>query len=159
MKRIVLITFLNLAALLAVSCKKDPKTDKIEVKEEVQDTIPVMQVEDEKPSVKKVTKKKKKKKKTTPKKVIKVPPGAPTFDDTEARRYVRDYEAYVAQYKKAVAANDMDSFLKLSDASSSLNRQYKSLITKLSSEEMDKMVKYMEKKTKQIDELTKKMYD
>lgn len=107
-----------------------------------------------------VTKKKKTRKKSTTKKKeqkISVPPSAPSFDNTEARKYVRDYEAYVSNYRKAVKAKDMESFLELNEASNNLTKQYRNLINKLSAEEIDKMSKYMQENTKQIDQLSSQM--
>ncbi|MDH7446656.1 hypothetical protein [Aquimarina sp. 2201CG14-23] len=154
MRNIFLSSLLCLLFASIVSCKKDPKSDKLEVVEEVVDSTDVAEevVEEKKPVVKK-----KKKKKKKPKTDI-VPPGAPSFENTAARKYVRDYEAYVANYKKAVEAKaDMDAFLKLSEASSSLTKQYRTLISTLSGDEIEKMSKYIQKKSQQIDALNKQM--
>ncbi len=156
MKNIVLGSLLFLLLASVVSCKKDPKTDKEEIIEEVVDSTDVVEVIEEKKPV--VKKKKIPKKKKPKKKVIEVPPGAPTFESEVARKYVRDYEAYVTKYKKAVEAKaDMDSFLKLSEASSSLTRQYRKLISTLPAGEIEKMSKYMNEKAKQIDALNRQM--
>ena len=148
---------------LMFSCKSDPKTDKQDLKEAQVDTTEVVDIEEEKiveekkPVTKKITAKKKKA--TTPKKeAYKVPAGAPTFSDAAARKYIIDYEKYVAAYKKAVEANDMESFVKLNDASKSLNQQYNALIEKLSAEELAKMSNYIQEKTQQLNELSEKMY-
>ncbi len=151
------IFFLCLFLLIMVSCKKDPKTDKLEVVEEIVDSTDV--VAEEIVAEEPVAKKKKKpvaKKKPKDKKIA-VPPGAPTFNSRAARKYIRDYEAYIANYKKAVKAKDMDSFLELNEASSSLTKQYRSLISTLSGEEIKKMSKYIQAKSKQIEELSKQM--
>ncbi len=156
MKNVFLTSFVCVLLMSAISCKKDPKSDTLEVKEELVDTTAVVEdvVEEKKP----IAKKKKKETKKKPKKeTIALPPGTPNFTSVEARKYVRDYEAYVADYKKAVKSKDMDSFIELSEASSSLTRQYRILISKLSGEEMDKMSKYIQAKSKQIDELSKQM--
>ncbi|WP_299242462.1 hypothetical protein [uncultured Aquimarina sp.] len=158
MKNILLSSLLCLLLVSVVSCKKDPKSDKVEVVEEVADSTDVVEVvEEKKPVVKK-----KKKKKTTKKKpktnVIEVPAGAPSFNSTAARKYVRDYEAYVSKYKKAVESKaDMDAFLKLSKSSSDLTNQYRKLISTLPAGEIEKMSKYMQEKTKQIDALSRQM--
>ncbi len=151
---------LLLCLLSITSCKKDPKSDKLDVQEEIVDTTTVIKDVIEKKEV--VTSKKKKKNEVTKKKpkeqIIPVPKGAPSFNSVAARKYVRDYEAYVANYRKAVKAHaDMDSFLKLSEASSSLTKQYRTLISTLSGNEIEKMSKYMEAKTKQIDALSKQL--
>ncbi|MFD2561999.1 hypothetical protein [Aquimarina rubra] len=156
MKNIVLSSLLCLFLVSVASCKKDPKTDQVEVIEEVVDSTDVVEVvEEKKPVVKKKKKTTKKKKKAT---VIEVPAGAPSFKSTAARKYVRDYEAYVANYKKAVESKgDMDAFLKLSKSSSDLTNQYRKLISTLPADEMEKMSKYMQEKTKQIDALSRQM--
>ncbi|MBW1296566.1 hypothetical protein [Aquimarina litoralis] len=156
MKNILLSSLLCLLLSFAVSCKKDPKSDKVEAIEEVVDSTDVVEVvEEKKPEVKK---KKKPKKKKPKKDEIKVPAGAPTFDSKEARKYIRDYEAYVSKYKKAVESKaDMDAFLKLSESSSNLTKQYRKLISTLSADEIEKMSKYMQEKTKQIDALSRQM--
>ncbi|WP_378175068.1 hypothetical protein [Aquimarina sp. SS2-1] len=159
MKNIILSSLVCLLLISVVSCKKDPKTDKKEeVIEEVVDSTDVVEVvEEKKPVVKK--KKKKKTTKTKPKtNVIEVPAGAPSFKNTAARKYVRDYEAYVTKYKKAVESKaDMDAFLKLSKLSSDLTSQYRKLISILPADEIEKMSKYMQEKTKQIDALSRQM--
>lgn len=158
MKNILLSTFLCLMFMFVASCKKDPKSDKVEVVEEVVDSTDVVEVVEEKKPVVKKKKKKKTTKKKTKTEVIEVPAGAPSFSSVAARKYIRDYEAYVAKYKKAVESKaDMDSFLKLSKASSSLTKQYRELISTLPAGEIEKMSKYMQKKTKQIDALSRQM--
>ncbi|MGY3793140.1 hypothetical protein [Aquimarina sp. 433] len=155
MKNILLSSLLCLLLSFAVSCKKDPKEDKVEVVEEVVDSTDVVEVVEEK---KPVVKKKKKPKKKPKTEEIKLPAGAPSFDSQEAKKYIRDYEAYVAKYKKAVESKaDLDAFLKLSESSTSLTKQYRKLISTLPAEEMEKMSKYMQEKTKQIDALSRQM--
>lgn len=161
MKKILCIITIVGVALLS-SCKGDPKTDKQDLIEAIKDTTVVTQVVEEDVIVEE---KKPVKKKTTPKKkpaqkkeTYKVPTGAPTFSDAAARKYIIDYEKYVAAYKKAVEANDMDSFVKLNDASKSLNNQYNALIEKLSAEELAKMSDYIQEKTEQLNKLAEKMY-
>jgi len=122
----------------------------------VDSTDVVEVVEEKKPVVKKKKKKPKKKKPKT--EAIKVPAGAPSFSSVAARKYIRDYEAYVVKYKKAVESKaDMDAFLKLSKSSSDLTKQYRKLISTLPADEIEKMSKYMQKKTKQIDALSRQM--
>ncbi|WP_405206259.1 hypothetical protein [Aquimarina sp. LLG6339-5] len=156
MKNILLRSLLCLLLIFAVSCKKDPKSDKVEVIEEVVDSTDVVEVIEEKKPV--VKKKKKSTKKKPKKETIKLPAGAPSFSSIEAKKYIRDYEAYVSKYKKAVESKaDMDAFLKLSESSSSLTKQYRKLISTLPAGEIEKMSKYMQEKTKQIDALNRQM--
>lgn len=156
---LALVGFIIIA--IVSSCKGDPKSDKQELKEAVKDTTAVVAVEEEKPEKEPVkSKPKKKKSKPKPKKTqeIKLPKGMTSITDEAAKKYIRDYERYVVNYKKAVDANDMDSFLKLNDASSSLSRQYNSLMSTLSGEDIEKISKYMQEKTVQLNKLSEKMY-
>ena len=166
MKNFLKITCCLLATTAIVSCKQDPKTDKMELQEQVEDTLPavVEPVVEEKPVVKKekVVKKKKTKAQIKAESVKKLTlelksKGLPTFNETPAMIYIKNYEKYVADYRKAVEANDMDSFLKLSDASSALTRQYRTLLNSLEGEEVAKMSRYMQEKSKQIDALSANM--
>lgn len=146
------------------SCNQDPKIERIKNSELGLDTL---QVENTRASVsldtvpmveKKEIPKQISKPKAKPKPVAKkisVPKGAPSFKSTAARRYVRDYEAYVANYRKAVKSQGMDELLKLDKASASLTKQYRELMTQLSPDELDKLSQYMKKKSKQIDELSR----
>lgn len=163
MKKILLVILLG----VIIACQGDPKSDKLELKEAVEDTTAVAKVEEKKAKVKKVVKKKRRKstkKKSsavavaTPKKVeIVVPSNMVEVEDAAARKYINDYENYVSSYKKAVDANDMDSFLKLSDASSNLTKQYQSMVSRLSEKDMELLSSYMLEKTKQLNELSKRM--
>lgn len=156
MKKTFLITLASFSVFLIASCNKDPKSDKKELKEAVTDTTQVVAVEEEKPI--EPVKKKTTKKTTKPKKkTVKLPAGMSSITDKAAIKYIQDYERYVANYKKAVEANDMDSFLKLNEASSSLTKQYTALMTKLSGEDIEKISNYMQEKSKQIDALSAQM--
>ena len=143
------------------SCKKDPKTDTLDVQETVQDSTEVAAeevVEEKKPVVKKKKKTTKKKKKVSPEdRTMRIPGTRLTTDNSYAKKYIRDYEKYVSNYRKAVEAHDMDSFLKLSDASSDLSRQYNRLINILPGEEIEKLSTYMQVKSKQLAALSAKM--
>ncbi|MDY8136368.1 hypothetical protein [Aquimarina sp. 2201CG5-10] len=153
MKKSILTTFLCFTLLSMISCKKDAKVEQPEVEEVVEDVPKITETTEEEPvkKVKKTPKKKPKKKESD------LPPGTPTFSDAAAKKYVRDYEAYITKYKKAIKDDDMDALLELGKASSSLNQQYNSLISKLSGEEIEKLSKYVQTKSKQIGELTKDM--
>ncbi|WP_378188053.1 hypothetical protein ACE939_06440 [Aquimarina sp. W85] len=166
MRNFLKITFFVLATATIVSCKKDPKSDSTELQEQMVDTLPVVEepVVVEKPVVKKkkVVKKQKTKEEIQAESIKKLTiemksKGLPTFKESPAMIYIKRYEKYVADYKRAVEANDMDSFLKLSDASSALSREYRSLLNSLEGEDVEKMSKYMQAKSKQIDALSAKM--
>ncbi len=169
MKKTICIIFLSVLALLSVtSCKKDSRTNDFEAVEYPVDST-YIEGEDKGVVIKNaVTKKKnkpaaKKKKTSTKKKTVKEEgtmriPG--TFERTNnsySKKYIKDYERYVSNYKKAVEAHDMDSFLKLNSASNDLSRQYSRLMSILPGEEIEKLSKYMEVKTKQMNDLSAKM--
>ncbi|MHA7057103.1 hypothetical protein ACWGOQ_0007785 [Aquimarina sp. M1] len=161
MKNFVSSSLVCLLLVSVISCKKDPKSDKEEVIEEVIEEVTdstdvVEEVVEEKKTV--VKKKKKPRKKKPKSNVVEVPAGAPIFESMAARKYIRDYETYVLKYKKAVESKaDMDAFLKLSESSSDLTKQYRKLISTLPAGEIEKMSKYMQEKTKQIDALSRQM--
>ncbi|WP_062059229.1 hypothetical protein [Aquimarina longa] len=164
MRKPILTIFVCTLLLSVISCKKDPKSDALDVVEEVQDSTKVAVeevVEEVKPKVKK-------KKKVTGKrdgkkefertnKLIPIPGTSGHTSNPDTRKYIKDYERYVANYKKAVEAKDMDSFLRLSDASSDLSRQYNALMTKLPGEEIEKLSEYMQVKSDQLTKLAEKM--
>ncbi|WP_024769062.1 hypothetical protein [Aquimarina macrocephali] len=163
MKTPILTIFLCLALLSVVSCKKEAKTDNLEPVEvargDTSDFIEEVDEESEAKKKKKSTKKKKpaKKESTTDDKTYHIPGTFDTTDNTYSKKYIKDYERYVANYEKAVEANDMDSFLKLSDASSDLSKQYNRLMNILPGEEIEKLSEYMQVKSEQLAELSSKM--
>ena len=171
MKLLYRIFSFLISSFVFISCHSDPKSDKVTLNR-VKDSIittkesSIAEKQEEVKSKKKKVldtsikniKKQSKFKPKNEKVKIDLPSGAPSFKGDEARRYVRDYERYVSNLKKAVEAKDIESFLKLGDASSNLTKQYNTLIGKLPADEIAKMSKYMKQKTRQLDELTKKMY-
>ncbi len=158
MKKNIFISFLSIILLFAISCKKDIKLDKLDTVEVVKDTTEVV-IEEKKPEVQKPKKKKKttSKKKGNSNKSMRIPGTSWYTDNADSKKYIKDYERYVYNYKKAVNAHDMDSFIKLGKASSSLSKQYLSLMSKLPGDEIEKLSEYMKVKSNQIDELSKKM--
>ncbi|GAA4271886.1 hypothetical protein U6A24_22555 [Aquimarina gracilis] len=171
MKKTIFVTFLGVTSLLLIaSCKKDPKGANINELEAVEYPVDSTDVSSDKgvvvnaPGAKKkksTTKKKKttstKKNTTTDNGEMRIPGTFERTNNSYAKKYIRDYEKYVSNYKKAVEAHDMDSFLKLNSASSDLSRQYTRLMSILPGEEIEKLSKYMEVKSKQINELSAKM--
>ncbi|MBP2832080.1 hypothetical protein J8281_07740 [Aquimarina sp. U1-2] len=164
------IPFLSTVVLLLFfSCKKDPKATNFEAVEYPVDSTYVegenkgVVIKNASTKKKKKSYTKKKKKNNTKRKtakddaVIRIPGTFERTSNSYAKKYIKDYERYVANYKKAVEANDMDSFLKLSNASSDLSRQYNRLMSILPGEEIEKLSQYMEVKSKQINALSAKM--
>lgn len=161
MKTPILSIFLCMILLSVVSCKKDPKTDNtldpVEIpRGDTSDFIEETQ-EEKKPVVKKKKKITKDKKTTKDDNTLHIPGTFDTTDNSYSKKYIKDYERYVANYKKAVEANDMDSFLKLSDASNDLSKQYNRLMNILPGEEIQKLSEYMQVKSEQLAELSSKM--
>ncbi|WP_109852754.1 hypothetical protein [Aquimarina sp. AU58] len=160
MKTPILSIFLCLILLSVVSCKKDPKTDTVDPVEIPRgDTSNFIEEteKEKKPVVKKKKKTTKDKKATEDDNTLHIPGIFDTTDNSYSKKYIKDYERYVENYKKAVEANDMDSFLKLSDASSDLSKQYNRLMNILPGEEIQKLSEYMQVKSEQLAELSSKM--
>ncbi len=165
MKTPFVIVFLCAITLSISSCKKDPKIDKEEIVEISPDSTSVAvdetkieeNLEEKKKVASKKKKTKKKKKTSSSNKTMRIPGTFDTTDNSYSKKYIRDYERYVSNYKKAVESKDMDSFLKLSDASSDLTRQYNRIINILPGEEIEKLSEYMQIKSKQLNELSAKM--
>ncbi len=161
MKKTILSILIIALFLSVFSCMKDPKSDKVDaIKEVAEDStkIAVEEVVEEKKPVVKKKKTTKKKKKTVRKDVTMRIPGTPnSTDNSYSKKYIKDYERYVSNYKKAVNAHDMDSFLKLNSASSDLSRQYSRLMSILPGEEIEKLSLYMQVKSKQLADLSAKM--
>lgn len=163
MKKPILIISLCTVLLSIVSCKKDPKSDTVDTTVEtvMPDSIRVAvseEIEKEKTVIKKKKVPVEKKKPTEEDKGVMRIPG--TFDSTDnsyTKKYIKDYEKYILDYKKAVEAKDMDSFLKLNDASSSLSKQFNRLMNILPSEEIQKVSEYMQLKSEQLAKLSEKM--
>ncbi len=159
MKNTILITFLSLIMLSFVSCKQDPKSDKLDAVETVKDSTSVAVeevVEDVKPVVKK--KKTPKKKKTVKvDKPMRIPGTSYSTKNVDAKSYIKNYERYVSNYRKAVTSQNTEAFFKLSDESNNLTKQYNRLMSKLPGEEIEKLSKYMQIKSQQLAELSAKM--
>lgn len=160
MKSPILTVFICLVLLCVFSCKKDPKSDKMYAVEVVEDStnLAVEEViEEKKPVVKKKKKSTKKKKANEDDKTMRIPGTFDSTDNSFSKKYIRDYERYMANYKKAVEASDMDSFLKLSDASSDLSRQYNRLMNILPGDEIGKLSEYMQVKSEELAKLSEQM--
>ncbi|WP_281991091.1 hypothetical protein [Aquimarina aggregata] len=167
MKKNIFATFLCLMLVIVVSCKKDPKSDKVDIIETAVDSTAIAAEEalkekaisqKKKKSTKKKSSKKsgaKKNKKST--KLVRIPGTSASTKNADVQKYIRDYEKYMSNYKKAVEASDMDSFLKLNSASNSLTKQYDLLINKLPGEEIEKLSQYMQVKSKQMNALSAQM--
>ncbi len=163
MKKPILIISLCTVLLSIVSCKKDPKSDTVDTTVEtvMPDSIREA-VSEEIEKEKAVIKKKKapvekKKPKEEDNGIMRIPGTFDSTDNSYTKKYIKDYEKYMVDYKKAVEAKDMDSFLKLSDASSSLSKQFNRLMNILPSEEIQKVSEYMQVKSEELAKLSEKM--
>lgn len=158
MKKSILISLLCLIVLCVTACKKDPKMDQVNPEEIIQDSLKVAteKVEEEKKPVEKKKPKKKKPKKDAKKKnqPTSIPGTSLSTSNEDAKKYIKNYERYVSNYRKAVESKDTESFFKLSDESNALTQQYNQLMSKLPGEEIEKLSKYMQIKSDQLAELS-----
>jgi len=187
MKKLIFLFSLLMFGFSSVSCKNEAKAEKeIQMedsldaiivnassnkKKEIEDEEVTKEVEIEKHVKKKkeVAKKDKKeevakenKKDSEPKYGkdggnMNIPGTSLSTNNGMAKKYIYDYEKYVVRYRKAVEAKDMDSFLRLSDASSALSKQYTRLMSILPGEEIEKLSRYMNVKSRQLDLLSSQM--
>ena len=125
MKSPLIITLLSILMMSFLSCKKDVKDERTDTVQTIpiSDTTRLRLEENVKERVVDQKKNKSEKKKASIKKdskknsaVLHIPGTFETTENSFSKKYVKDYEEYVTNYKKAVNAKDMDSFLKLSKA-------------------------------------------
>lgn len=134
MKKIILNLSLVIA-ILAVSCKNETKSDTSVSKGEVE------KVEE----------------KTEENTSSKSSNGVPNFSDDKAQEYVNSYEAYIEEYKKIVESKDMTAFASLGEKGQKLGQQAQEVMGNLSGEDVKKLNDYMQKKSVQLQELSKKL--
>ncbi len=134
MKKIILNLSLVIA-ILAVSCKNETKSDTSVSKGEVE------KVEE----------------KTEENTSSKSSNGVPNFSDDKVQEYVNSYEAYIEEYKKIVESKDMTAFASLGEKGQKLGQQAQEVMGNLSGEDVKKLNDYMQKKSVQLQELSKKL--
>ncbi|EZH72227.1 hypothetical protein ATO12_25165 [Aquimarina atlantica] len=134
MKKVILNLSLVIA-ILAVSCKNETKSDTSVSKDEVE------KVEE----------------KTEENTSSKSANGVPNFSDDKVQEYVNSYEAYIEEYKKVVESKDMTAFASLGEKGQKLGQQAQEVMGNLSGEDVKKLNDYMQKKSEQLQELSKKL--
>ncbi|WP_074409214.1 MULTISPECIES: hypothetical protein [Aquimarina] len=134
MKKVILNLSLVIA-ILAVSCKNETKSDSSVSKDEVE------KVEE----------------KTEEKTSSQSANGVPNFNDDKVQEYVNSYEAYIEEYKKIVESKDMTAFASLGEKGQKLGQQAQEVMGNLSGEDVKKLNDYMQKKSEQLQELSKKL--
>ncbi len=83
--------------------------------------------------------------------------GTPSFSNTKVQEYVDAYDAYVAEYKKAVESKDMTAFATLGQKGQELGTKAQEISSGLSASEVEKLNTYIMKKSEEIQELSKKL--
>ncbi|WP_109097443.1 hypothetical protein [Aquimarina sp. AU58] len=134
MKKVILNLSLVIA-ILAVSCKNETKSDSSVSKDEVE------KVEE----------------KTEENTSSQSANGVPNFSDDKVQEYVNSYEAYIEEYKKIVESKDMTAFASLGEKGQKLGQQAQEVMGNLSGEDVKKLNDYMQKKSEQLQELSKKL--
>lgn len=136
MKKVILSLSL-VAAVLVVSCKNEVKSDTKVASENTESTETTEKREDN----------------TSTKSTSEVP----SFSDEKVQEYVNAYEAYIEDYKKAVESKDMTAFASLGEKGQNLGTKAQEVMGNLSAEDVKKLSDYMQKKSAQLQELSKKM--
>lgn len=136
MKKVILSLSL-VAAVLVVSCKNEVKSDTKVASENAESTETTEKREDN----------------TSTKSTSEVP----SFSDEKVQEYVNAYEAYIEDYKKAVESKDMTAFASLGEKGQNLGTKAQEVMGNLSAEDVKKLSDYMQKKSAQLQELSKKM--
>ncbi len=133
MKKVILAVMVAFA-MVATSCKGEKKSDTS--------------------SEEKVEKKAEEKKEETKKETSSA--DVPNFDSQAAQDYANAYEKYMEEYRKVVENKDMDGYSKLGTKGTEL-AQKASELTDLSASDVEKLNKYMEAKTKELQDLGSKL--
>lgn len=133
MKKILLSTATIAIIMMQVSCNKETKNT---AKEETA-TEKVVTTKKEAEEVKET--------------------GAPAFDSKEVQEYVKAYDAYIEEYKKAAESKDMNAFAALGQKGQELATKSQELNGKISAEDAQRLGAYMAEKATLIQEYSKKM--
>jgi len=83
--------------------------------------------------------------------------GTPSFGDAKVQEYVDAYEAYIADYRKAVESKDMTAFATLGQKGQELGTKAQELSSSISASDAEKLNAYMLKKSEEIQELSQKL--
>ncbi len=135
MKKVIVNLSLIIAILATVSCKNEAKSDASTSEETTQ------------------TSESRKEDSTSTESAN----GVPNFSDKKVQEYVNAYEAYIAEYKKAVESKDMTAFAALGEQGQELGQKAQDVMGNLSGDDVKKLNGYMQEKSTQLQELSKKL--
>lgn len=142
MKKTVL-SLLSLGIILfTTSCKDEAKSDSSTTEEKTE-------VAEEK---------KEESEKSEPKK-LDSNSNVPNFDNEQVQEYVNAYEEYINEYKKAAESKDMAALGSLGQKGQELGQKSQDVMGNLSGDDIQKFNDYMQKKSAELQELTKKMME
>lgn len=83
----------------------------------------------------------------------------PNFDNEQVQEYVNAYEEYMNEYKKAAENKDMAALGSLGEKGQALGQKTQEVMGNLSGDDIQKFNDYMQKKSAELQELTKKMME
>lgn len=83
----------------------------------------------------------------------------PNFDNEQVQEYVNAYEEYMNEYKKAAESKDMAALGSLGEKGQALGQKTQEVMGNLSGDDIQKFNDYMQKKSAELQELTKKMME
>jgi len=83
----------------------------------------------------------------------------PNFDNEQVQDYVNAYEEYMDEYKKAAENKDMAALGSLGEKGQALGQKTQEVMGNLSGDDIQKFNDYMQKKSAELQELTKKMME
>ncbi|MFC5045537.1 hypothetical protein ACFSTE_18470 [Aquimarina hainanensis] len=136
MKKTVLNLALIVAVVFATSCKNEAKTENADTTtEKVEET--------------KEEKKEEKKEETAATNV-------PSFSNEKVQEYVKAYEAYIAEYRKAAESKNVTALGALGEKGQELATKSQELTANLSGDDVQKFTEYMMAKGKELQELSNK---
>ncbi|MDY8137994.1 hypothetical protein [Aquimarina sp. 2201CG5-10] len=141
MKKVILNLSLLVLIMATVSCKNDTKSDSTA---DAEVTEQKTEEKAEKSSEKENT--------TAP-----ASDDVPSFSDQAVQDYVNSYEAYIEEYKKVVESKDMTAFASLGQKGQELGQKAQEVMGNLSGDDIKKLNDYMQKKSTQLQELSKKL--
>ncbi|WP_282080767.1 hypothetical protein [Aquimarina algiphila] len=138
MKKVILNLSLVIAILATVSCKNEAKSDASTSDETTETTETSGDRKEDSAATESAD-------------------GVPNFSDEKVQEYVNAYEAYIAEYKKAVESKDMTAFAALGEQGQELGQKAQDVMGNLSGDDVKKLNDYMQEKSTQLQELSKKL--
>lgn len=139
MKKTVLSLLSLGIVLFATSCKDEAKSESSSTEEKTE----VVEKKEESTETKKVESNS----------------DVPNFDNEQVQEYVNAYEEYMNEYKKAAESKDMAALGSLGEKGQALGQKTQEVMGNLSGDDIQKFNDYMQKKSAELQELTKKMME